>query len=206
MSCCDEAATQVGLEALKAKFEGQTRRICKNPDVDPEIFVTFDEVTRKEGGSISFNAQQFTLKNLVFKTTVEIKGSKTQLAAFAASKGALAAANKMGAGEGTQNAILSVAAKVAGVGGAAQEKLGTADSRTIKVDVTIDSLAKQMGETEVTVKVGEIITDVGIIEKVLSVEKVRNILEEAISKKATEIVTRIVAEKTNKLMEKAGVA
>merc|ERR1712187_608156 len=90
---------------------------------------------------------------------------------------------------------------------AAKDKLGlqTCDTRTIKVDVTID-LIKEFGAEEVKVVVKDVQTDIGPATKVMSSERIRTFVEKAISEKASEIATRKAKAKSDEAMKQVGIA
>eukprot|EP00933_Yihiella_yeosuensis_P038573 TRINITY_DN32501_c0_g1_i1.p1 TRINITY_DN32501_c0_g1~~TRINITY_DN32501_c0_g1_i1.p1 ORF type:complete len:225 (+),score=51.41 TRINITY_DN32501_c0_g1_i1:48-722(+) len=210
-SNCEADVSEVGLGELKKRFEGQTRRVQPNPAIDPEVFVTFLEISKKDGGSMTFSPSQFTMNDMVFKTSVEIKGTATQIAAAGAAKGTEVAAKKLGHSEGftekAVGAVISVGLKATAATEKVAEKLGieAPDTRTIKVDVTVD-LVKVLGQEEVSVTVKEFHTDVGVAEKILSVERIRKFVEYAISQKASEIAARIEKAQKEKALAKIGMS
>merc|ERR1711924_136397 len=66
---------------------------------------------------------------------------------------------------------------------------------TFKVDVTVD-LTKEFGVEEVSVTVKDVNTD-HYTGKVLQADFIRRLMEQAISKKASEIATRMAKNKTD---------
>jgi hypothetical protein len=210
LACCEADATQFGLDALKKQLEGQTKMVQPDPRIDPEVYVTFLEIGTKDGGSIRFSPQKFTLKDLYFKTSCEVVGNRTQLAAAAAAKGVGAAGEKAGLSQEKTSKMVSgvigAASKVLGAKDAAKDKMGleTCDRRTVKVDVTVD-LMKEFGVEDVAVTVKDVNTD-HLAGTVLKVEFVRKFMEKAISAKATEIATRMAKNKTDQTLAKVGIS
>ncbi|CAJ1436661.1 unnamed protein product [Effrenium voratum] len=145
-------------------------------------------------------------RDLIFRTSCMIEGTKTRLASAAAVKGAKAGAVKLGAAEAAasvMDGMVSLASKVADAAESPTAKaiLPTATERTIKVDVTVD-LIKELNVEEVDVKIKDFHTDVVVAEKVLGVKLVRNFVERAISAKASEVATRMARERTNRFMSR----
>jgi len=213
---CETATTQYGLEKLKQGLEGKTKMVQPDPRIDPEVYVTFLEISAKEEAHIKFSPLKFSLKDITFKTSCEIVGGRSQLAAAAAAKGAGAASFKMGASQQTTTKVANAAATAGSkmlqvqdaVTQGAKEKLGMDQSaptkRTVKVDVTVDMVKEFMVEQiKVTVKdlktvfeggkAQDLATQLG--ERVLSNDSFRRFLEKAISDKAAEVATRLAKQK-----------
>ncbi|CAE7364238.1 unnamed protein product [Symbiodinium natans] len=195
-SCsCETDATYYALAELKNRLEGQTKVVQPDPRIDPKVHVTFLSVEKEDGGSVSFSPLKFTLRDLTFRTSCLVEGTKTRLAGAAAVKGATASCKKAGVSEGAAKSIVdsmvSVAQKASSAADQAKEmlRLETATERTIKVDVTVD-LVKELNVEEVSVSIKDFHTDVALAETILSIKTFRSFVERAISAKASEIATR----------------
>jgi len=203
--CCEADATQYGLDLLKNMLEGQTKMVQPDPRIDPEVYVTFLEISAKEGAHIKFSPLKFSLRDIIFRTSCEIVGDRSQLAAAAAAKAAGAAASKLGASQDITRkvvgAVVGAASKALAVKDLAKDKLGmtATGQRTVKVDVTVD-LVKEFSVEKVQVVVKDVRTKfeggaaqefaTAFGEKVLSNKSMRRFLENAISDKASEIASR----------------
>mmetsp|Transcript_79406 Transcript_79406/g.233309 ORF Transcript_79406/g.233309 Transcript_79406/m.233309 type:complete len:239 (+) Transcript_79406:55-771(+) len=208
LSCCDEATTQVGLESLKRGLEGKRIKAKTNPQTEPEVYVTIVEVSKKDAAVIKFSPAKFTLRDLVFKTEVEIIGSKSELAAKAAMKGADVAMGKMAVSGDKKGKVIGGISKAAGAALSAKDavksSLGMGDSsgetQRVKVDITVD-MTKEMGVQEVEVAIKDFHTDMVLLEKVMGSEKLRKHMENAMSQKASEVATKMAAQKTQQATE-----
>mmetsp|Transcript_6261 Transcript_6261/g.10477 ORF Transcript_6261/g.10477 Transcript_6261/m.10477 type:complete len:225 (-) Transcript_6261:3-677(-) len=218
---CETDATLLGINALKSALEGQTKMVQPDPRIDPEVYVTFLEISAKEGAAMKWSPAKFTMRDITFKTSCEVVGSRSQLAAAGTAKGVGAASAKMGASQETTSkvvgAVVGAASTMLKAKDAVKDKLGieTSLSRVVKVDVTVD-LVKEFGAEQVAVTVKDVHTkleggtaqdwasDFG--EKMLSSDRIRGFLERAISEKATEVATRMAKAKTDAALAKVGVA
>mmetsp|Transcript_21015 Transcript_21015/g.39494 ORF Transcript_21015/g.39494 Transcript_21015/m.39494 type:complete len:218 (+) Transcript_21015:31-684(+) len=206
---CETEATDLALAELKRRLEGQTKVVQPDPRIDPKVHVTFLAVDKRDGGSVSFSPSKFTLRDLIFRTSCLIEGTKTQLMGAAAVKASSAGCAKVGASKGMAKSIVdgmvSVAQKASSAADHAKDvlKLDTATQRTIKVDVTVD-LIKELNVEEVLVKIKDFHTDVILAEKVLGIKTIRSYVERAISAKASEIATRMARERRDRLFARMG--
>eukprot|EP00931_Biecheleriopsis_adriatica_P051888 TRINITY_DN30136_c0_g1_i1.p1 TRINITY_DN30136_c0_g1~~TRINITY_DN30136_c0_g1_i1.p1 ORF type:complete len:215 (-),score=59.06 TRINITY_DN30136_c0_g1_i1:52-696(-) len=209
--CCEADATTFALDELKKRLVGETKKVQPDPRIDPEVFVTFLDISKTDMGSVRFSPAKFTLSDLIFKLSCKIDGTKTQLAGAAAAKGAAAVTAKAGASAETKtkvvDGIVSIAQAASAAADSAKEKFGfeTATTRTIEVTVTVD-LVKEFNVEEVAVKVKELHTDIKLAEMVLSSDHIRRFVEKAISAKASEVATRLAKQKTEKALAKIGAA
>uniref|UniRef100_A0A7S1RRJ7 Uncharacterized protein n=1 Tax=Alexandrium catenella TaxID=2925 RepID=A0A7S1RRJ7_ALECA len=205
-SCCDEAASQVGLEAMKMGLVGKRMKAKTNPTTEPEVYVTIVEISKKGEGMIRFSPAKFTLRDLVIKTDVELIGSKSELAAKAAMKGADVAMGKMALDTDKKGKVLSSLEKATSAAVSAKDKmkgsLGIGPKpddeprkHHIKVEVTVD-MTKEMGSEEVLVNIKDFHTDMFLLEKAMSSEKLRKHMENTMSEKATEVATNMARQKT----------
>merc|ERR1712061_32987 len=80
-------------------------------------------------------------------------------------------------------------------------KLKSDESRTVKVTITVD-LTKDMYEEDVHVRIKDLQTDHALVQKVLSIDKLRGFVENVVSEKATEVATRLGREKSAQIREK----
>mmetsp|Transcript_114850 Transcript_114850/g.324591 ORF Transcript_114850/g.324591 Transcript_114850/m.324591 type:complete len:222 (+) Transcript_114850:87-752(+) len=207
---CEADATTYGIDELKRRLEGQTKVIQPIKEIDPEVHVTFLEVTKADSGSIKFSPLKFTLRDLIFRTSVEVRGSNLQIAAAMATRGTAIAAKKAGASADTASklmgGVMKTASKVIDAKDKAMDKLGIASNfstKVVKVSVTVD-LVKEHGAEEVQVKIKDFQTDHDVAEKVLTLDVIRKQVEAAISAKASEVATRMAREKQEMLLEKVG--
>jgi len=201
--CCEADATQYGLDELKKRLEGQTKMVQPDPRIDPEVYVTFLEISAKEGAHIRFSPLKFSLRDIIFRTSCEIVGDRSQLAAAAAAKGAVSLLNlgQPRTSRARSWGVVGAVSKALAVKDLAKDKLGmtATGQRTVKVDVTVD-LVKEFSVEKVQVVVKDVRTKfeggaaqefaTAFGEKVLSNERMRRFLENAISDKASEIASR----------------
>lgn len=202
-------ATQHGLQELKRWLENKTQKAKTDPETEPDVFITIDEITKENAGAIRFSPQQFAIRGLVVRTRIEVVGTAAKLAGLAATKATQTMMDKAGLSQ-ERKAMLNgglskikheaVAAK-----GKVEEKLCIERSRSfdrlrrsdmVKMDrlwhnvtaeVTLD-MVKQFGSDEITITIRDIHTDIGIVEAVLSNDATRNFIEDWVSKKVSEVV------------------
>jgi len=207
--CCEDPFTRYGLVELKRRIEGDRRRVLTSP----EVWVTVEELYLVDDGEVYFNAFKFSLKGLKFHTLVEVKGTATELAAIAASKGTETFLTRIGVSTGKRSTVMSklnsVGARLSVAKDAAKQKVSSvglptsSDSRTVRINVAVD-LDKHLHRDEVVAKVRELETDIKGIEMVLSVQAAREVIERAISSKASEVVTRLKKQRLEEKFEICG--
>lgn len=210
-SCCDQATSKVGFEVMKRGLEGKRMKAKTNPQTEPEVYVTIVEVSPKADGMIQFSPAKFTMRDLIIKTEVEIIGSKSELAAKAAMKGADVAMGKMAVGEGKKDKVLGSISKAAGAAISAKDKvkesMGLSSDQEavqhVKVEVTVD-MTKEIGSEDVAVSIKDFHTDMFLLEKVMAVDKLRKHMEATMSQKASEVATKITRQKTQQAAEAVG--
>lgn len=207
--CClnfELDATDTTLGELKRRLEGPARLVNQ----EPEVYVTIEELAMKEGGAVTFSRQKFALHGLEFHVNIEVRGTPADFAKLAAGK----AMDKVGM-EKQKDAIRGLKKDVKGalMASPAGDLLGKAkqvvdrakdkfDIGTHKVKmVCVVDMCKAFGEDDVKVTVKDFKTDRKIINKVLSSDRARHFIEEAISIKVGEILTS----KQNEVKQKIGV-
>mmetsp|Transcript_6129 Transcript_6129/g.11311 ORF Transcript_6129/g.11311 Transcript_6129/m.11311 type:complete len:237 (-) Transcript_6129:39-749(-) len=222
LTCCEFNVTQMSFKLLKEKMEGQRRQMRSKPDV----FVTINEMTMKEGGQITFSPQKFTLKGLTADCTVEIIGSNAQIVQELGSEMALRLMEKVSIGPNSRtaseltgrvgNAAADAKKKVLGEGTSlinvkerehpTTDRLsGSGDwdkgqeTKRFAVIVTF-SMSKDIGEEEVAVKIDDIDTTVKSVRSALRSENVKRYVQEILSAKASEVVTRKAKQKWEEKM------
>mmetsp|Transcript_86267 Transcript_86267/g.222186 ORF Transcript_86267/g.222186 Transcript_86267/m.222186 type:complete len:225 (-) Transcript_86267:130-804(-) len=206
--CCEADATRIGLDELRKRLVGQRKKVQTNPQTEPEVFVTIQEVkvTNENEGHIKFSPKKFTLRDLNLIAEVEVLGTATELAALAAAKGAAGVMEKMRVSHATTSKVLSSMGAVSSKANRAKESLKNSvglqskESRRVHIDVVVD-LVKELGVDEVGVTIKQFHTDIKVIEKVMTSDRVRRIMEETLSAKASEAATRRAQEVQQKAAE-----
>mmetsp|Transcript_106856 Transcript_106856/g.276298 ORF Transcript_106856/g.276298 Transcript_106856/m.276298 type:complete len:222 (+) Transcript_106856:114-779(+) len=213
LCACELDATRYGLEELKSRLENTTRRVRQVP----EVYVTIDELSVKDGGSIKFSPARFTLQGLEFKTTIEVKGNPADVAKLAYEKATSKVMGGLGVSaerkasfqdvtdKGT-SMVSAVTGKVGNMMGKAGDMVSKAKGlvsppTTAKIVVTVD-MRKEFGEEHVDVTVKDFTTDHRLFEKLLSIDMARSFIEQAISEKASEVATKMAKKKVEEVTEK----
>jgi hypothetical protein len=201
LGCCEVEGT-FALNTLREQLAGTRLRMRR----EPEVWVTVEALEIKEGGNVKLSPQNFSLKALNLKTLVEVIGTKAELAALAAQKGAANALAKLKL-DGARAA--DMAAKAKGAVQTAGSMLGGGDGsssqRSQRVEVTVD-MDKTFGQEEVAVRVTDIKTEVGLITKIFAVDICKKLIEDAVSKKASEIAARVGKKKYEEIVAKTGLS
>ncbi|CAK0866619.1 unnamed protein product, partial [Prorocentrum cordatum] len=185
LGCCQVEGT-FALNTLRDELAGTRLRMRR----EPEVWVTIEALEIKEGGNVKLSPQNFCLRALNLKTLVEVMGTRAELAALAAQKGAANALAKLKL-DSDKAAVLAAKAsgavqKVASFGGGD----GGPSQRSQRVEVTVD-MDKTFGQEEVAVRVTDIKTEIGLITKIFAADVCKKFIEDAVSSKASVIATRV---------------
>jgi len=203
---CEADATTFGLDELKRRLEGQRIKAKTNPNTEPEFYLHFVRVDKKDGGSIRFTPQKFMLRELVFLVEVEIHGTKGQLLQKAATKGADIALEKAGVGgdrrSGMTEHLAKASAKISSASSKIKEKVGITpkDVHTVTVDLTLD-LTKEFECEEVGVEITDLQVDHKLLQRFLSIEALRRHIQRMVSQKLSEVATKMGRRKAAEIRE-----
>lgn len=201
-------ATQHGFHELKRWLEGKTQKAKTDPQTEPDVFVTFEEITKEDAGAIRFSPQQFAIRGLVVRTSIEVVGTTAKLAGMVAAKAAKSMMDKTGLSEERKaiwnDGLSKIKQEAFAAKGFVEEKLcidrpGIDSLRrsdmvnmdrlwhNVTVEVTLD-MVKEFGSDAILITIRDIHTDIGIIEAFLSIDMIRHFIEDAMSKQVSEVV------------------
>jgi len=205
LGCC-EVEGILSLKTLQDELTG----IKLQMRAAPEVWVTVVSMEIKEGRNVKFNPQSFSLRALSLETLVEVTGTKVELAALASEKSAESAVAKLKLDSAKSSGL---AAKAKGMvhmagtvlGGGSTPRGGSSSTRSQTVEVTVDMM-KTLEEEVVVVKVQDIKTDVGLINKLFSMDVCKKFIEDAISKKVSEMISRSVKRKHEEVFNRVGLS
>lgn len=202
LSCCEVEGT-FALKTLKDELTGFKLQMRTAPDV----WVTVVSMEVKDGGNVKFSPQSFSLHALRLEILVGVTGTKAQLAALAAEMSAEGALAKLRLDSAKSSGL---AAKAKGVVQMAGSVLGSgqtpsSSTRSQTVDVTVD-MRKTFGEEAVLVTVQDIKTEVALINKLFSIDVCKRFIEDAVSKKVSEMVSRSLKRKNEEVVNRSGLS
>eukprot|EP00929_Paragymnodinium_shiwhaense_P038687 TRINITY_DN20415_c0_g1_i1.p2 TRINITY_DN20415_c0_g1~~TRINITY_DN20415_c0_g1_i1.p2 ORF type:complete len:202 (+),score=71.83 TRINITY_DN20415_c0_g1_i1:89-694(+) len=185
LPCCEIDVTGVTLAEMKKKIEDKGKIKVKSV---PETYVTVEELVVKDGGAITFAPNKFKLQNIEFQNFIEITGSKSEIVKQVAADQAGKAMDKAGVTDAASKAMGMMSGVMGGGGSSPSGPSGEVQS--FKLAVTVD-LERVIGEETVRVTVKDFKSDMSAVTALFSVDAVKKFLEDAISKKATEVATRM---------------
>lgn len=222
---CEMDVAPVTLSEMKRRMEGNKRRVQSKPD----IYVTIDELILHDDGSMKFSPIKFTLSGLKVHCTVEVEGTASEMASLLARKGTEAAMTKVGCSQEAKDQVKDMQHAVEGkVGGAISsaknaifslkhhvaEKVGVEHSasssgtgssfpiKKFKIDVVVN-MVKEFDTEEVRVVLKDFHAELKVLQAVMSIERVKDIIEREISFKATQVATQMAKKKKAEAIDKA---
>eukprot|EP00746_Dinoflagellata_sp_MGD_P004259 gnl/MRDRNA2_/MRDRNA2_108213_c0_seq1.p1 gnl/MRDRNA2_/MRDRNA2_108213_c0~~gnl/MRDRNA2_/MRDRNA2_108213_c0_seq1.p1 ORF type:complete len:215 (-),score=65.18 gnl/MRDRNA2_/MRDRNA2_108213_c0_seq1:22-666(-) len=207
LACCEMGATKMNVAMMKAKMEGDRRKV----EDSPETFVTIEELILKDDGAVLFSPAKFTLQGIHFRVLVEMTGTAAEISKEIGQVAAMSLMDKAGLSDSTKDKIGSAAvtglnAVNSGVG-ALKDKMGKggkaeaakaddSQERQVKsftVNLTVD-MVKEF-QQEVEVKITDLSTSFPAMKKALEQEKIRKQIEKRLSAKATQVASEKLAAK-----------